>query len=242
MPRVARIVIPGWPHHVVQRGNNRQDVFFVDDDCRAYLRFLCDQSARFGIHILGYCLMSNHVHIIAVPDGEDSLAKAIGRTHFLYAQYVNRVHGRSGHLWQNRFYSCALDDLHLWRALRYVERNPVRAKMVRVAWRHTWSSAAAHTGEKDLAGLLDLAAWSKEWKADAWRAALSDADNEEEVHGLRCSTSRGRPLARDSLLSKLEHKLGRRLRPLPVGRPRKPDRSTEARARKNAKARRVGQK
>ena len=107
MPRVARIVIPGWPHHVVQRGNNRQDVFFVDDDCRAYLRFLCDQSARFGIHILGYCLMSNHVHIIAVPDGEDSLAKAIGRTHFLYAQYVNRVHGRSGHLWQNRFYSCA---------------------------------------------------------------------------------------------------------------------------------------
>jgi len=95
MPRVSRIVLPGRPHHVTQRGNNRQDVFFVDDDRRVYLGLLKEQAERFGLEILGYCLMSNHVHLVAVPAGEDSLAKAVGRTHFLYTQYVNRLHGRS---------------------------------------------------------------------------------------------------------------------------------------------------
>ena len=95
MPRVSRIVLAGRPHHVTQRGNNRQDVFFVDDDRRVYLGLLKEQAERFGLEILGYCLMSNHVHLVAVPAGEDSLAKAVGRTHFLYTQYVNRLHGRS---------------------------------------------------------------------------------------------------------------------------------------------------
>ena len=88
-------MLPGRPHHVTQRGNNRQDVFFVDDDRRVYLGLLKQQAERFGLEILGYCLMSNHVHLVAVPAGEDSLAKAVGRTHFLYTQYVNRLHGRS---------------------------------------------------------------------------------------------------------------------------------------------------
>ncbi|NLX14685.1 MAG: transposase, partial [Phycisphaerales bacterium] len=88
MPRVSRIVLAGRPHHVTQRGNNRQDVFFVDDDRRVYLGLLKQQAERFGLEILGYCLMSNHVHLVAVPAGEDSLAKAVGRTHFLYTQYV----------------------------------------------------------------------------------------------------------------------------------------------------------
>ena len=88
-------MLPGRPHHVTQRGNNRQDVFFVDDDRRVYLGLLKEQAERFGLEILGYCLMSNHVHLVAVPAGEDSLAKAVGRTHFLYTQYVNRLHGRS---------------------------------------------------------------------------------------------------------------------------------------------------
>ncbi len=108
MPRVARIVIPGCPHHITQRGNNRQDVFFVDEDRDAYLRMLGEQAERFGVRVEAYCLMSNHVHLVATPRHADSLAKAIGRTHWLYTQYVNRLHGRSGHLWQNRFFSCAL--------------------------------------------------------------------------------------------------------------------------------------
>ena len=127
----------GCVHHVTQRGNNRQDVFFVDDDRRVYLELLAQQAPRFGLSVQGYCLMTNHVHL---------LAKTLGRTHFLYTQYVNRLHGRSGHLWQNRFYSCALDEPQQWAALGYVERNPVRARLVRLAWRYEWSSAAAHCG------------------------------------------------------------------------------------------------
>jgi len=127
MPRVARIVIPGVPHHITQRGNNRLAVFFVDDDRRVYLELLRAQSERFGLKVLGYCLMTNHVHLVATPAGEESLAKAVGRTHFLYTQYVNRLHRRSGHLWQNRFYSCALDEVHLWRAGRIWGRSFIRS-------------------------------------------------------------------------------------------------------------------
>ncbi len=221
MPRVSRIVLPGRPHHVTQRGNNRQDVFFVDDDRRVYLGLLKQQAGRFGLTILGYCLMSNHVHLVAVPAGEEALAQAVGRTHFLYTQYVNRLHGRSGHLWQNRFFSCTLDEPHLWNALVYVERNPVRARLTRVPWMYVWSSAMAHTGGSDASGLLDLEYWAKEWSPAKWKEALRAGDDPEETRRLRLHTSRGRPLASDRLLARLEHKLGRRLRPLPVGRPKR---------------------
>lgn len=221
MPRVARIVLPGVPHHVTQRGNNRQDVFFVDDDREVYLNILRDQSDRFGLKIIGYCLMANHIHLVAIPSGEGSLAKAIGRTDFLYTQHVNRLHGRSGHLWQNRFYSCALDEVHLWRALCYVERNPMRAGLVRRAWDYPWSSAGAHTGGADASGVLDLAEWARLWTPGKWQAELRSPEDAEGVSRIRLNTHRGRPLGSDRFLSKLEHRLGRRLRPLPVGRPRK---------------------
>jgi putative transposase len=153
MARIARVVIPGAAHHVTQRGNNAQDVFFVDDDREVYLELLKQQSDKYGLEVVGYCLMTNHVHVLAKPLKEDSLANAIGRTHFVYTRYINRLHGRRGHLWQNRFYSCALDEGHFWLALRYVERNPVRAKIVRQAWEYPWSSAAVHTGGSDSTGL-----------------------------------------------------------------------------------------
>ena len=221
MPRVARIVIPDLPHHVTQRGNNHQDVFFTDEDRLVYLRLLRQHAGRFGLSVLGYCLMTNHVHLIATPHQEHSLAKAVGRTHFLYTQYINRMHGRAGHLWQNRFFSCAMQEVHAWRALRYVERNPVRAGIVRVAWRFRWSSAATHVGESDPTGLLDLPAWKKQWRPAAWREALRDPDDAEETGHLRLSTHRGRPLGTDTFLSRLESRLNTRLRPLPVGRPKK---------------------
>lgn len=130
----------------MQRGNGRQDVFSVPDDYRAYLALLGEQKERFGLEVRGYCLMGNHVHLVAVPPSETSLAKATGRTHFGYTHYVGRLHGRSGHLWQNRFYSCALDEDHTEAALGYVERNPLRARIVQKAWRYEWSSAAVHVG------------------------------------------------------------------------------------------------
>ncbi len=222
MPRVARIVIPGCPHHITQRGNNRQDVFFVNDDRRVYLEILKAQAERFALTVQAYCLMTNHVHLIATPKSRESLAKAVGRTHWLYTQYVNRLHGRSGHLWQNRFYSCALDEQHFWTAMVYVERNPVRAKLVRAAWRYGWSSAAAHCGGRDGSGLLDLAAWGRLPRGGDWRDSLGKALQKDVLSKLRVWTHRGRPLGSDRFVAKLERALGRRLRPLPVGRPKKP--------------------
>ena len=219
MPRVARIVVPGVPHHVTQRGNNRQTVFFSDDDRRFYLALLQEISERFRMAVLAYCLMPNHVHIVATPASEDSLAKGIGRTNFRYAQRINRLRRRCGHLWQNRFYSCALEEVHLWRAIRYVERNPVRAGLVRLPWRYGWSSASAHIGGPDASGLLDMPAWREEWKPLRWADALREPDD-EAVNRIRAGTHTGRPCGEEDFLSRLERRLGRRLRPLPVGRPR----------------------
>ena len=197
----------------------------------------------------GYCLMANHVHLIATPAAPDSLAKAVGRTHWLYTQYVNRLHGRCGHLWQNRFYSCGLDEPHFWTAMVYVERNPVRGRLVRKAWRYAWSSAAAHCGQPDATategapGLLDLRRWAKMLPATgpqadpveklaAWREALSAPLDDETVAKLRTWTHRGRPLGSDRFVAKLERLVGRRLRPLPVGRPRKKKNKQQSRKRK----------
>ncbi|MFW6146487.1 MAG: transposase [Planctomycetota bacterium] len=223
MPRTARIVIPECPHHVVQRGNNRQDVFFVEDDRVVYLSMLGEQAVRFGLTVQGYCLMTNHVHLVVTPAEEPSLAKAIGRTHWLYTRYINRLHGRVGHLWQNRFFSCPLDEAHLWRAIAYAERNPVRAGMVRMAWRHRWSNAAVHSGERrtDPSGLLDMAWWWSLQAPEAWREVLTAGEDDAALADFRRALHRGRPLGSDRFIAKLEHALGRRLRPPPMGRPRK---------------------
>jgi putative transposase len=221
MPRSARVVIPRVAHHVTQRGNNRLDVFFVDADREVFLQYLREAAARFALQIEGYCLMTNHVHLIVTPEREDSLAGALKRVDQLYAQYVNRRHGRSGHVWENRFFSCPLDTDHRGRALVYVERNPVRAGLCREAWQWRWSSAAAHCGGEDLSGLLDLAAWRREMAPGKWRGILRRHEDEELVRSLRLATSRGRPLGSDRFIAKLERLLGRRLRALPCGRPRK---------------------
>jgi putative transposase len=165
--------------------------------------------------------MTNHVHLIAVPSSAQSLARSIGRTYWLYAQYVNRLHGRSGHLWQNRFYSNAMDDAHCLLAMRYVERNPLRAGIVRIARKYRWSSAAAHCGEKDAAGLLDAQGWQSLAGDLDWEQELSLTISDADISRLRRNWHTGRPLATDGFLSKLEHRIGRRLRPLAAGRPRK---------------------
>jgi len=221
MPRSSRIVIPGCAHHITQRGNNKQDVFFVDDDRRVFLDLLKQACERFGVSIDGYCLMTNHVHLLATPESESSLAQGLKWTNQLYAQYVNRLHGRTGHLWEGRFFSCALDEEHFWRALAYVERNPVRGRLCRAPWRYEWSSAAAHCGAGDPSGLLDLTGWADLASADEWRETLREQDDEAELARMRLSTSRGRPLGSDRFVAKLERLLNRRLRPLPRGRPPK---------------------
>ena len=220
MPRFARIVVPGLAHHVTQRGNNRQDVFFVDDDRAAYLKFLAMQCERYRVAILGYCLMTNHTHLLLVPTTIEGLARAVGRTHWLYAQHVNRLHGRSGHLWQNRFYSCAIDDPDVLLCARYIERNPTRARIARIAQRYRWSSAAAHCDGRDPLGILDLRRWKEHARRLDWPDELSEPLDERDLQRVRRATHTGRPLASDAFLAKLERSVGRRLRPLQVGRPK----------------------
>ena len=151
---------------------------------------------------------------------DDSLAKAIGRTHFRYTQYINRFHKRSGHLWQGRFYSCALDERHFWLAMKYIELNPIRAKFCRKPWRYEWSSVSAHIDKKYKSELLNLSGWYGMITAAQWKNALLDGINDSQVMNLRRNTHTGRPLGNDGFVSKLETLLGRRVRPLPVGRPR----------------------
>jgi putative transposase len=221
MPRKARQYVPDVPHHVTQRGNNRQDVFFTEDDRRLYLSILHEKCIQYGFDLLGYCLMTNHVHIIGVPRAEDSLSKAVGRTHWRYTQILNKFHGRCGHFWQNRFHSCTLDGPHLLRAMAYIERNPVRARLTRFAWTYPWSSAQAHVLGKDKERILNLDLWKKMCSVNDWKAALKVGDEEDFARQLVKCSSRGRPLASDAFISKLETAMGKRLRPLPVGRPRK---------------------
>jgi putative transposase len=127
---MARAVLPGVPHHLTQRGLDRQDIFFDASDYKVYLAQIHQNAARFGADLQGYCCMTNHVHWIVVPHRSDSLARTFGEAHGRYAAYANSKLARSGHFWQNRFFSCVLDPGHLWAALRYIERNPVRARVV----------------------------------------------------------------------------------------------------------------
>ena len=221
MVRLARTVAVGCAHHITQGGNNRQDVFFADDDRRVYLELLAEQADKYGLEILGYCLMSNHMHLVAVPKTEEALAKAVGRTHFRYAQAINRFGKRSGHLWQGRFHSCALDRRHFRLAMKYIELNPVRAKLCRKPWRYEWSSAAAHVDEQAESEILNLRKWYRRMSVEQWRAELAEGLTQVEIDRLRLRTRTGRPLGSDSFLSKLETAMGRRLRPLPPGRPKK---------------------
>jgi len=146
MPRRARVVFEGVVHHITQRGNYRQNVFEDDSDKRKYVEFIREYSEKYGMKIYAYCLMSNHVHFIAAPVKEDSLAMTFKYANMRYSSYFNRKNRRSGHLWQGRFYSCPLQFEHALEALRYVERNPVRARMVELPWEYEWSSAREHVG------------------------------------------------------------------------------------------------
>ena len=193
MPRIARIVAPGEAHHVTQRGTNRQTVFFSRRDRQVYLQLLQENSLHEGLRILAYCLMANHIHLVVVLREEESLAVTLRRTHGRYAQYLNARRRRSGHLWQNRFYSCPLEERHLWTALRYVERNPVRAGLVEEAQNHAWSSAQSHLSGIDRLRLLDLDFWREAGGAERWSALLAGVEEELELRRLRSATYAGRP-------------------------------------------------
>jgi putative transposase len=226
MPRRPRVVFPGVAHHITQRGNNREPVFRSSGDRRFYLDLLVRHAARHGARILGYCLMTNHVHLIAVPDRGSSLARTLGCTHSEYALALNRTHGRSGHLWQNRFFSCPLGESHLLSALRYVELNPVRAGLASDPAGWPWSSARAHTVDRAADPVLNCR-WVEyfgRWDYGEWREILSAGASGGEGDSIRRATYVGEPLGPQEFIAALEQQVGRRLRVMARGRPpRKPE-------------------
>jgi len=222
MPRRPRVVIPEVAHHITQRGNDRQPVFRAEHDFRRYLALLRRHSLANGARILAYCLMPNHVHLIVVPQHANSLARALGRTHSEYALAWNRAAGRSGHVWQNRFFSCAMDESHAIRAVRYVERNPVRAGLASTPWEWPWSSARAHTVDAVTDDVLDCR-WSEyfgRWDFVEWREILSAAMPAEELDAMRRAAATGEPLGAREFVLSLERRTGKRLRVLERGRPK----------------------
>ena len=222
MPRLARVVFAGLPHHVTQRGNRRERVFFGDEDRRTYLAWLKEYCDAHGVAVLGYCLMPNHVHLVAVPAAEDGLERALKPLHMRHAQRVNRARGWHGHLWQGRFFSSPLDEEYMWAALRYVERNPVRAKMVRRAENYRWSSAGAHCGLREDPLLTTARTWRERLSAvKDWSAWLAEGDEAEELATLRRNVDKGLPCGAESFLDRLEKLAGRPLRVRPIGRPRR---------------------
>lgn len=220
MARIARVIAPGYPHHIIQRGNRRQRTFFSDADYSAYTDLMGEWCRHHGVDIWAYCLMPNHVHLIAVPETEDSLRLAIGEAHRRYTRYINFREGWRGHLWQGRFASYVMDERYLLSCVRYTEINPVRSGLVGKPEDWPWSSAAAHIkGENDR--LVNVSPLLQMIGKD-WSEFLSSAPANEEIELLKKHESTGRPLGAESFLDRLETKLGRNVKPRSPGRkPRK---------------------
>ena len=211
MARMARVMLEQWPFHLTHRGNHKKDVFLSDNDRRRYLALLWEFARKYGMAIWAHCLMSNHVHLIAVGRERVSISKAVGNTHRVFSRRHNREHEVTGHLWANRFFSTALDEPHLWAAVRYVELNPVRAGLVAAATGYPWSSARTHAGlRRD--NLLDPGRPFPGPIGD-WSAWLGIGLEEETARRLRRNTSTGRPTGSDRFIAQVESRLGRELRP-----------------------------
>nr|WP_320048725.1 transposase [uncultured Desulfuromonas sp.] len=213
MARIARVVAPGYPHHITQRGNHRQTTFFCEDDYHAYIKLMSESLSKHQVEIWAWCLMPNHVHLIAVPQTEEGLARAIGEAHRRYTRRINFRENWRGHLWQERFASFPMDESHLLAAVRYVEMNPVTANMVERPEDYLWSSARAHLSEQDdvLVKVQPLLEMVGNWHN--FLSPLSEQDRELMQKHERT----GRPLGKASFVDRLEQETGRMLRPQKPG-------------------------
>jgi len=214
---MARLVVPSFPHHVTQRGNRRQKTFFCEDDYRIYITLLAKFCAKARTRVWAYCLMPNHVHLVMVPSHADGLRGALGEAHRRYTRHVNFREQWRGHLWQERFHSFPMDESYLMATVRYVEQNPVVAKLCRHANDWPWSSAAAHVaGTSD--ALIEVEPMLG--RVQDWRAYLSGTVDDEHRSQVAKHSRTGRPLGNAEFISALERITGRNLT---LGRPgRKP--------------------
>lgn len=215
MARKSRIVVPDLPHHVIQRGNRKQRVFFQDDDYRFYKYLLHKECTNTGTEIWAYCLMPNHVHLILVPRKENDLRAVLSETHRQYTRMINKREGWSGYLWQGRFLSYPMQETYLRQAVRYVELNPVRAGLVRSPEEYPWSSAAAHLfGKEDI-----LVTMTALLEVDSqYIDLLTEGVDEETAHSLLKHAESGYLLGDTEFVQQLESETGLTLTPGKRGR------------------------
>ncbi len=215
MARLARVVIPGIPHHVTQRGNGRQKTFFEEGDYALYLDLLASAADRARVEVWSYCLMPNHVHIVLTPEDTDGLWRTFGELHRRYTGYVNARMRTTGHLWQGRYGSVAMDEAHLVTALRYVALNPVRAGLVARAEDWRWASTRALlAGEDD--GVVSVAPALE--RVGNFAAFLGEEFDEAMSYAaLRKAESVGRPIGTKEWIADMEALTGMTLAPQPRG-------------------------
>lgn len=214
MARLARVVIPGHPHHVTQRGNGRARTFFEDGDYALYRDLLAANCKAAGVEVWAWCLMPNHVHLILVPSDPDGLRHALARVHRSYAGTIQARRKRTGHFWQGRFGAVAMDEQHLAAALRYVSLNPVRARLVKRAQDWRWSSTRAHLRGKD-DGLTALPPIRDRFPD--FGGLLATEPETDLFDALRSAESIGRPLGDNRFLARIERQTGRVLKPAKRG-------------------------
>jgi len=212
---MARIIVPHYPHHIVQRGNRLQNVFFCPQDKEMYLNLLIQQSKQASFHILAYCLMDNHVHLVVVPETRNGLIRGIAEIHRKYTCIINERKEWRGYLWQGRFKSYIMDEHHLLRAIRYIERNPIVAGIVDRAEHYKWSSAYAHIFNVKDRVLSETISYVN---FDGWNVYINTADNNNDPEIFRRHENTGRPLADNFLIEKLELELGRTIQKRKPGR------------------------
>lgn len=227
MARLARLTAPGYPHHVIQRGNNRQRIFMDSADCEHFLTLLQELTGRHSLALHAYVLMPNHIHLLATPPADDSLALVMQGLGRAFVRWFNRRHGRSGTLWEGRFRSSIVEsERYLLACMRYIEMNPVRAAIVDSPADYRWSSHPHHVGkrvdplisEHDLFWNLGNTPFDRQ---SAYRRLFESPVSEDQLKQIRAAVHSGWALGERAFVGELSRDLGRRVYPQRAGRPRK---------------------
>ncbi len=215
MARMPRLVVPGYPHHITQRGNRRMRTFFKEADYQAYLDLVSEGKDVAGVSVWAYCLMPNHVHLVVVPEYSDSFARLFRFVHRQYTRRINRRENWKGHLWQERFHSFVMDEEYLLTAVRYVELNPVRANLCDYPEEWNWSSTRAHLQGNDDQVVTVLPMLER---VNNWPDYLLAEDQAKQFERIRQHSGTGRPIGAESFLTDLEILTGRTLKRAKPGR------------------------
>lgn len=220
MPRVARIINPGYPHHITQRGNNKQLIFRTLEDGYLYIKLLKKHLQDENCRLNAYCLMPNHIHLLLIPEQNNSLSKAMHKISLSYTRYINKKYDRTGRLWESRFFSSTIDrETYLWAVCRYIEQNPLRAGLTDNPFEYRWSSAKINAGLVEPGFLKPV--WEEYLDNPEYSHLLIKPLKKETIEKIRKNTSKGTPLGSKEFLNKMSTKFGKKVIPRPRGNPRK---------------------